>query len=316
MRILLFFPTLLLFVASSCAQNTYDHEKIEVKKGAQANAMMDAEALFVDRWDVLAQPVFWKKIMQLSPDTFLINNAETRQILETIAVRDWNRQSEIEKELHRDSLRRVFNLDSTTRLFVTSGKNDFYKFEKVYPSLSQGVAAFERFGVDPWYAQAILLIESPGQLKKSVAGAYGPFQLMPAVARHQGLTVNKYEDERADFDRSAYASSRLLNTICIPEAKKILSAHNLAFQENELWFRLFVLHIYHAGAGNVAAVVNKIAPTHGGQSLITAMWQTTAASFGNNSQNYTQLALASQLILHEMIYNDCDYLLDCTAQLR
>jgi len=49
--------------------------------------------------------------------------------------------------------------------------------------------------------------------------------------------------------------------------------------------------------------------------LITEMWQTTAASFGNNSQNYTQLALAAQLILHEMIYNDCDYLFDCTAQL-
>lgn len=315
MRAFLFLPTVLLFVASSCAQNDYDHEKIEVKKGLDANAMMDAEALFTDRWDVLAQPLFWKKIMQLSPDTFLVNIAETRQILEKISVKDWNKQSEALKETHRDSLRRINNLDSSTRLFVTSGKNDFYKFDIVYPSLSEGVEAFERFGVDPWYAQAILLIESPGQLKKSVAGAYGPFQLMPAVARHQGLTVNKYKDERADFDRSAYASSRLLSRICIPEAKKILESHNLSYKENDLWFRLFVLHIYHAGAGNIAAVVNKIAPATGGQALITTMWQTTAASFGNNSQNYTQLALASQLILHEMIYNDCDYLLDCRAQL-
>jgi len=76
------------------------------------------------------------------------------------------------------------------------------------------------------------------------------------------------------------------------------------------------LHIYHAGAGNVAAVVNKIAPKSGGQALITEMWQTSAASFGNNSQNYTQLALASQLILHEMIYANCDYIFDCAENLK
>jgi hypothetical protein len=72
-----------------------------------------------------------------------------------------------------------------------------------------------------------------------------------------------------------------------------------------------VLHIYHAGSGNVSAVVNKINPTEGGQSLIKAMWQTHAASFGNSSQNYTQLALASQFILHDMTKSECVKLFDC-----
>lgn len=295
----------------SQAQSDYDHEKIEVKKGDESNLMMGAEAIYADRWDELAQPKFWKKIMMLSPDTFLVNVSATREILEIISIRDWNKQSELEKDLHRDSLRRINNLASDERIFVTSGKKDFYKFDVVYPSISQGVDAFERNGVDPWYAQAILLIESPGQLKKSSAGAYGPFQLMPAVARHQGLTVNKSTDERKDFDRSAYASSRLIKTICIPEAKRILDQHSIAYSESDLWFRLFVLHVYHAGSMNVAAVVDKIAPEIGGQSLIMAMWQNTAASFGNNSQNYSQLALASQLILNEMIYVQCEYVLDC-----
>jgi hypothetical protein len=31
------------------------------------------------------------------------------------------------------------------------------------------------------------------------------------------------------------------------------------------------------------------------------MWQTSAAAFGNSSQNYTQLVLASQLILNDMV---------------
>ena len=72
-----------------------------------------------------------------------------------------------------------------------------------------------------------------------------------------------------------------------------------------LWFRLFVLHVYHAGASNVRAVVSKIAPQIGNRELIMEMWQTKAASFGNNSQNYTQLALASQFILDELVYATC-----------
>jgi len=274
---------------------------------------MHAESLFEDRWDVLPQPQFWKQIMVLSPDSCLINVAASRVVLRKMSVRDWSKQTELQKGIFKDSLRKEFSLASDAQINVTTGKNDFYKFKEVYPSLSKGVEAFERFGVDPWYAQAILLIESPGQLKKSSAGAYGAFQLMPSVARAQGLTVNSQIDERKDFDRSAYGASRLISRVCIPEAKRILNAHHLTYNESDLWFRLFVLHVYHAGSMNVSAVVNKINPTVGSQELITQMWQTTAGDFGNNSQNYTQLALASQLILHDMIYQQCEEIFDCVA---
>ena len=73
------------------------------------------------------------------------------------------------------------------------------------------------------------------------------------------------------------------------------------------------MHVYHAGAGNVSAVVNKIAPKEGGQQLIQTMWNTTAASFGNNSQNYSQLALASQLILHDIVHNESDSIQSCSS---
>jgi hypothetical protein len=71
--------------------------------------------------------------------------------------------------------------------------------------------------------------------------------------------------------------------------------------------------VYHAGSMNVSAVVNKIDPKVGSQALIIEMWQNSAAGFGNNSQNYTQLALASQLILHEMVYEHCEEIFDCIA---
>lgn len=312
MRILISF-CLLGFVA--CGQVSYNHEKIDVVNNNDSHVLMDASMLFQDRWDELPQPKFWKKIMKLSPDSCVINVASTRQILEITSYSKWRTQSEEQKERYKDSLKTLYGLDSSDRIFITTGKNDFYRFKDVYPSLSQGVEAFEKYNVDPWYAQAILLIESPGQLKKSSAGAYGPFQLMPAVARNQGLKVNKTIDERKDFDRSAYAASRLIRTICIPEAKKIANKHQLHYNESDLWFRLLVLHVYHAGALNVAAAMDKISPTKGGQHVITSLWQTTAASFGNNSQNYSQLALASQLILHDMVHEQCDYIHSCTVAL-
>lgn len=313
MRLSIFAALLFPYVTVAQPLNSWDSDKIDVKRGNESNTIISASTIINEGWNELAQPLFWKEIMRLSPDSCLVNVASTRVIVEKMSNADWNAQSEDQKNQYRDSIRTWMGLDPEARIFVTTGKNDFYKFETVYPDLARGVEAFERYGVDPWYAQAILLIESPGQLKKSRSGAYGPFQLMPAVARNQGLTVNKYTDERADFDRSAYGASRLINTVCIPEARRILDSRGLSYSESDLWFRLFVLHVYHAGSLNVAAVVDKINPQEGGQELIKAMWQNTAANFGNNSQNYTQLALASQLILHDIVHETCDYLLDCTS---
>ena len=314
MRFSLLFALFITFPA--CSQITsWDDEMVEVVDQKQSGILMNAKPLFDLSWNTLPQPNFWKEIMLLSPDSCLINVASTRVVLAKMSNKEWGRQSELQKSLFKDSVKLAYKLDDNEKIFITTGKNDFYRFNDVYPSISRGILAFESFGVDPWYAQAILLIESPGQLKKSVAGAYGAFQLMPSVARAQGLTVTKYVDDRKDFEKSAYGASRLISRVCIPEAKKILNDHQITYNESDLWFRLFVLHVYHAGAMNVKAVVNKINPTDGGQSLITTMWQTSAASFGNSSQNYTQLALASQIILHDMTKKNCVKLFDCIDEI-
>jgi hypothetical protein len=263
--------------------------------------LVNPSTIHSERWHDLAQPKFWQKIMRLSPDSCIINVGATREIIEVTSVKSWNSLSDSQKDAYRDSVRNSKGLSTDEKIFMTTGKNDFYQFNAVIPSITRGIEVFNENGVDPWYAQAILLIESPGKLAKSNVGAYGPFQLMKGVAIKQGLKVNSAIDERKDFDKSAWAAGKLIKNTCIPEAKRILSAHNVSFSENELWFRLFVLHIYHAGAGNVAQVINAIQPSEGGQQLITTMWQTKAGHFGNASQNYSQLALASFLVLQEMI---------------
>lgn len=295
------FPFLFLFFLVD--NSTDDNKKNEEPSSEDVaeHSVVGLTSIYEGEWDCLPQPLFWKEIMLLSPDSCLINIAEDRTVLERKLFDDWMDQTPDEKHEYKDSLRKAYKLAENTQINVTTGKNDFYRFDDVYPSLLKGRQAFISHGVDPWFAQAILLIESPGQLKRSHVGAYGAFQLMPGVARSQGLIVNKHVDERTDFDKSAMGSARLISRICIPEAKKILDAHNITYNEKDMWFRLFVLHVYHAGAYNVKAVVDKINPTKGGQELITEMWRTKAASFGNSSQNYSQLALASHLVLSDIV---------------
>ena len=260
--------------------------------------------LFEQEWDHLAHPVFWRTIMKLSPDSCVINIGATRYIVKQMSVENWDKRSDDQKDVYRDSVRSSLGLTSSDKVYMTTGKRDFYTFEDVLPTISRGVEVFKQQDVDPWYAQAILMIESPGRLAKSNDGAYGSFQLMASVARAQGLTVNRYTDDRKNFVKSAIGASSLISKVCIPEAKVILDTKGIPYNENDLWFRLFVLHVYHAGAYNVAGVVNKINPSEGGMELIQTMWITENGRFRNASQNYTQLALAAMLIFEEMLW-DC-----------
>lgn len=296
---------LFYFNSAFTQDKSWENEKIFVYNHNEVNQIISANQIFEKRWDVLPQPQFWKKIMCLTPDTCIVNIAKNRHVLEKISSDRWIYLSKENKKKFRDSIRKRYSLKEDELVYVTTGKNHFYKFDAVYPSISKGIEVFDSLCVDPWYAQSILLIESPGQLKKSVSGAYGPFQLMPRVARAQGLIVNKTIDERKDFNRSAFGAASLIKNICIPEAKNILNRHHIEYDENDIWFRLLVLHVYHAGAYNVGAVVDKIKPKEGTQELIKNLWQNKAAGFGNCSQNYSQIALAAHLILHELVYENC-----------
>jgi tetratricopeptide (TPR) repeat protein len=269
--------------------------------------------LYKEGWHDLAQPRFWRQVMVLSPDSAIINVASTRQVLSRISLKEWNRMNETQHTVYKDSIKRYHDLPDSATLLVTSGKKDFYQFKKVLPTINRSIDVFKQNDVDPWYAQAILLIESPGKMNtKSCVGANGPFQLMPAVARNQGLIVNKRMDERCNVEKSALGASRLLKRICIPYVRTMLDSAHLTYHESDLWFRLLVLHAYHAGAGNVAGVIRKINPKEGGMGLIQNIWKTTYGGFKNASQNYSQLALAAFLNFDALVMQPQDsvYMID------
>lgn len=269
--------------------------------------------LYDEGWQNLPQPQFWQQIMNLPPDSAIISVAASRKVLTKVSTKDWNKQTDFQKNSYRDSIRKANNVPDSVSILVTIGKKDFYEFKKVMPTINRSIDVFKQNGVDPWYAQAILLIESPGKMNtKSTVGANGPFQLMKAVAKNQGLIVNKNIDERTNIEKSALGASRLLSRICIPYTKAMLDSAHVSYNETDLWFRLLVLHSYHAGAGNVAGVIRKINPCEGGMELIQTVWQTSYGGFKNASQNYSQLALAAFCNFDQMIMlnKDSVFLID------
>ena len=233
--------------------------------------------------------------MNLHKDSCIVNVHGERKILATMYAPAWTSIPGESKYKILDSFRRLHGILDTPKIVSTMGKSFFYTFEKLSAKVPQGMQEFENNGVDGWYAKAILLIESPNQLQKSTAGAYGPFQLMKGVAKNFGLKVNKKMDERANFSRSAYAASQLIKTICIPYAQQMLEARGISSNENDLWFKLFVMHVYNAGAGNVQMALNSIPQPANDIELIKQLWNTSAGRFKTSSQNYSQLILAAFL---------------------
>lgn len=251
--------------------------------------------IYEEGLDTMPQIIFWRRVMTMPPDSGVLSQYGKRTVFGTMSVSAWNLLGETKQGALRDSIRKQYGLGDSTRILFTAGKNDFYNAAGVITDINKAVPLFVQQGVDPFYAQAILLIESPGKVRKSYAGAMGPFQLMPAVARSMGLTVNKKDDDRKDFDKSAFAAAKLIRTTCIPQLNAMLTKRGIPCDSSSLWYRCLVLHIYHAGAGNVDAALNVIKPTCGGMWLVKELWTTKAAQFGNASQNYSQLALAQML---------------------
>ncbi len=271
----------------------------------KTNERMDyvfCSQLYQNGCDTLSNVKFWRTIMNLHKDTGLFNLPNGRLVLSKTHTKEWDTYELEKKNCFKDSLRNWYCLPDSARILLTSGKSFFYDFDKASLNFHKGINCFIANNVDPWYAQAILLIESPNKLQKSNAGAYGSFQLMKDVARMYGLKVNKTIDERANFDRSAYAASSLIKNICIPKAKQMLDSLGIRdYQETDLWFRLLVMHNYHAGAGNVKRALFSFKPTEGNMDLIYTLWRTETKQFKSASQNYSQLVLAAMLEMNQRI---------------
>jgi hypothetical protein len=288
-------------VADESASRMHKVSFTDPKTGKNHTILVDS-GMFELGWDRLPQVNFWKSLMCIKADSSLISVQGSREILQCVPTRQWNSKPTLEREYLRDSLKRNLGFSPETRILQTEGRSGYYLVDEVLDHITKSIEVFEENGVDPFYAQAILLIESPGRLSgRSPVGAYGPFQLMPYVGKQYGLRVGGANDERADLERSAYAASMLIKKICVPMTEKMLQNRMICYSTDELWFKMLVMHTYHAGAGNVMAALNQLQPKEGGMELIQQLWRTEAGGFRNASQNYSQIAMAANIRLAEEI---------------
>ena len=285
--------------------------KSEKKNGTKVNSIEEklnskfvyCHELQSERLDTVARTIFWRKLMNTSKDTFVFYSSPEKIILTVFPADIYNQFNDLQKDKFKDSLRALNGLASDKRIMYAMGRNHFYNVSSVVTDIEKSNVIFKEQGVDPFYAQAILLIESPGKLAKSTVGAYGPFQLMKSVGLKYGLKINSKTDERGNLEKSAVAACKLISTICIPYTNKMLEKYQIAWCETDLWYRLLVLHVYHAGAGNVAKALQVIQPEVGNMAMIMQLWNTNAGGFQNCSQNYSQVAIASLLELENYLAN-------------
>ncbi len=240
---------------------------------------------------------FWKKDILLSADSFLVVNQHDREVFDVVHK---NSVHKIEKGKNLTSLGRIYafkyDVPQNIKIKFVRGRKDFFNYSVIGPKLKEAHRVFLQVGADPIIAQLLLLIESPNNHKGvSHSGAAGHFQIMPSVARKYGLRVGGKYDERHNFVRSSYAAARLVKEYCVPQAKRILTQNNITIEEDALWFKLVVLHIYNAGAGTVSRAVRHLDHVENGNQLIKTLWKTNVGAFQNSSQNYTQVCLASYL---------------------
>lgn len=282
--------------------------EVVVLKDTQLQKVIRDIDLGEESWDLLPEIRFWRKVMRLDPDFCILNNARTREIYQIFPTILYDSLPDKQKPIFKDSLIQHLGLPKLTPLYVTYGKRDYYQFDRILADISKGIKYFDDEKVDPWYAQTILLIESPGFSRTSHTGAKGRFQLMRGVAIQQGLKVNSKLDEREDLEKSARAAASYLRRVCIPQAEKLLRARRHEVDKESLHFRLLVMHIYHAGAGNVSGALRKIPSSYKGMALIQKLWHTSYRGFRNASQNYSQIAVAALLELNEIVKEQCDVL--------
>jgi len=295
---------LCLLSFSGFAQLSFEDQLVDIgfQNDTTTYCFVSDTNIYVGGWNELQQVKFWRMIMNLPPEYSLLNVAETREIIASMTTASYDSLTLKQRRNFKDSVLLQLALEDDFQLYVTQGRKDYYQIQKILADIHKAIYIFIQEGTDPWFAQAILLIESPGELRVSPVGAKGPFQLMGDIARSEGLVVNDMIDERMYFEPSARGAASFIQRVCLPAARNLLDKHQIEYQEHELWFRLLVLHIYHAGPTTIRRLFSYISPENGGVELIKEMWQTRYRAYGNASQNYSQIALAALLELEEIVY--------------
>lgn len=282
-----------IFVVASC-QSATKNEHHTPKDSFHCVSVPEQQLSFFRKQPAVQ---FWQQVILLTKDSAIVVHKDSRNMMDVISAKKLDSLVNVSgldemAQCYRDT----FGYETCELVKFVRGKREFFDFRKVGPLVDDAKLVFDEIGVNPIYAQLILLIESPSNPKaRSISGAVGHYQLMPFVAKKYGLVVTSGRDDRHDFKLSSMAAAKLMRDYCIPNASRMAVSAGLTPDVDQLWFQLLVMHVYNAGAGNVRKAVAAVGEVRSGEELIMKLWKTQAGAFGNSSQNYSQLALASYI---------------------
>lgn len=125
--------------------------------------------------------------------------------------------------------------------YIAKHRKGYLSMKNKYePHLNLMDQVLEQHGI-PKEMKYLAVIESHlNSTITSWAGAVGPWQFMPATARHYGLVVNGTRDERMDYFKSTHAAAKMLTEL---------------YSEFKDW--LLVVAAYNGGPGNVQRAIRK-----------------------------------------------------------
>ena len=75
------FPFLFLFFFADSSSDEKKNNEEPTSNDVAEHSVVVLTSIYEGEWDCLPQPLFWKEIMLLSPDSCLINIAEDRTVL-------------------------------------------------------------------------------------------------------------------------------------------------------------------------------------------------------------------------------------------
>ena len=121
--------------------------------------------LYKEGWQKLAQPKFWQQIMNLSPDSAIVSIGSNRKMLDRINIKEWNKLSDVQHTLYRDSVRKANNIPDSLNVLITIGKKDFYEFKKVMPTINRSIDVFKQNGIISNFVQDNQSLSNAGVLR-------------------------------------------------------------------------------------------------------------------------------------------------------
>ncbi len=137
LALLILFSTILFEIACSSARA--DNIDKEVKQEIVYDNFIYDPVIYDEGWHKLPQTIFWQNVMELTPDSAVVNVSTNREIIDMVDLVCWHEQTDSQKTVFKDSIKNLYCIPDSVEIYITKGKSNFYKLEDVKPLIKPSI---------------------------------------------------------------------------------------------------------------------------------------------------------------------------------